>query len=111
MELEKNIKKLTDGEFFNTVIESGKPAVVDFGAKWCVPCRRVDDVLNRIAPEFEDKVSIYKVDVNESSQTASKYSVRNIPMLLFFKGGEIVDQAVGSISEDTIEEKLQSMLK
>ncbi len=105
------VKKVTDNEFIETVLEPGKPAVVDFWATWCAPCRRLDDVLESMASEYEGKVSFYRLDVSENNKTTSRYSVRNIPMLLFFDGGEIVDQAVGSLSKAVLEEKLNRLLK
>ncbi|MBN2071234.1 MAG: thioredoxin [Candidatus Krumholzibacteriota bacterium] len=101
--------KVSDNDFEDKVIDPGTPAVVDFWATWCAPCRELDVVLNEMASEYGSKVSFYKVDVNESNRTASKYSVRSIPMLLFFRNGEIVDHAVGSITRETLEGKLRSL--
>ena len=111
MSTDTKVKKVTDQEFVDAVLESGKPAVVDFWATWCVPCRALDEVLQDVASTYDDRVSFYKVDVNESNQTATRYSVRSIPMLLFFNGGEIADRAVGSLTREAIEEKLQAMLE
>ncbi len=111
METGMKIKKISDKDFNDAIIESGKPAIVDFWATWCVPCRQLDEVLQEMASRYSGKVSFYKVDVNESNATASKYAVRSIPMLLFFNGGEIVDHAVGSLSSNVIEEKLNRMLE
>lgn len=111
MSTDTKVKKVSDQEFVNAVLESGKPAVVDFWATWCVPCRALDEILHDVASDYDGKVSFFKVDVNESNQTANRYSVRSIPMLLFFNGGEIVDSAVGSLTREAIEEKLKSMLE
>jgi thioredoxin 1 len=111
MGTDKMVKKVSDQEFIDAVLESGKPAVVDFWATWCVPCRALDEILHDVASDYDGKVSFFKVDVNESKQTANRYSVRSIPMLLFFNGGEIVDSAVGSLTREAIEEKLRSMLE
>ena len=107
----EKIKKVSDDDFSAKVIKSRSPAVVDFWATWCEPCRRLDEVLEQMACEYDGRVSFYKVDVNESNSTASKYAVRSIPMLLFFSGGEIVDPAVGALSREMLEEKLQKLLQ
>lgn len=109
--MEVRVKKVTDSDFGRIVLESEKPAVVDFWANWCVPCRNLDEVLNEMAGEYDGKVSFYRIDVNESNATASKYAVRSIPMLLFFHGGEVVDQAVGSLSREMLEDKLNRLLE
>ncbi len=109
--MDGTIGTITDDEFVQKVLESGEPAVVDFWAQWCAPCKHLDVVLGEIAREYKGKVSFYKVDVNESNTTASRYAVRNLPMLLFFDGGEIVDQAVGSLSREILEEKLNRLLE
>ncbi|MCK4236309.1 MAG: thioredoxin [Candidatus Krumholzibacteria bacterium] len=105
------VTKITDSDFNARVIESENPAVVDFWATWCVPCRKLDETLEKMADEYNGRVSFYKVDVNESNATTSKYYIRNIPMLLFFNGGEVVDQAVGSLSREMLEEKLNRLLE
>ena len=111
MSIDTKVRKVSDQEFVDAVLESGKPAVVDFWADWCVPCRALDEILHNVASDYDGKVSFFKVDVNEANQTANRYSVRSIPMLLFFNGGEIVDSAVGSLTKEAIEEKLKSMLE
>ena len=106
----KKVSMVTDDDFSTKVLGSGSPAVVDFWATWCEPCRKFDHVLEDVADDYEGKISFFKVDVNQSNATASKYAVRSIPMLLFFDGGEIVDQAVGALSREMLEEKLQKLL-
>ncbi len=105
------IEKVQDGEFERVVVGSRKPVVVDFWAVWCEPCKKLDRILEEMAEEYGDLVSFYKVDVNESRDTISRYAVRSIPTLLFFNDGEIVDQAIGSVSKEVLEEKLKQMLR
>jgi thioredoxin 1 len=107
----KKISKITDEDFSMKVVQSRSPAVVDFWATWCEPCRKLDEVLEQMASEYDGRISFYKVDVNESNSTAARYAVRSIPMLLFFNEGEIVDQAVGALSREMLEEKLQKLLQ
>jgi len=104
------VMKVTDADFSGRVLGSGTLSVVDFWATWCVPCRRLDGILEDMARKYDGKVSFYKVDVNESGGTASRYAVRSIPTLLFFQEGEIVDQAVGSLSEEDLREKVEKLL-
>ena len=104
------IVKISDANFTGSVLGAQKPSVVDFWATWCVPCRKLDDILEEIAQAYDGRVSFYKVDVNESGGTASRYAVRSIPTLLFFHEGEVVDQAIGSVSREDIEEKLKRLL-
>ncbi len=105
------VTNVTDDDFSKNVLESGKPAVVDFWATWCAPCLRLDTILEEVADKYDGKVSFFRVDVNESNETTSKYAVRNLPMLLFFNGGEVVDQAIGSQSKEALEEKLSKLLE
>ena len=105
----EKIFEIADDEFNDTVLASEKPAIVDFSAKWCVPCQDMEVVLQEMASEYDGKVSFFKVDVNESSKTASRYSVRSIPTLLFMHKGEVFDQVVGSVTRDTLSEKLKKL--
>jgi thioredoxin 1 len=104
------IMKIGDEDFARRVLEARKLSIVDFWATWCVPCRRLDDILEEMAREYDGKVSFYKVDVNESGGTASRYAVRSVPTLLFFNEGEVVDQAIGSVSREDLAEKLERLL-
>jgi thioredoxin 1 len=108
--MEARVEKVTDQDFNLRVLESGKPSVVDFWATWCVPCQRLDEVLEEMADRYRGKVTFFRVDVNESSGTASRFSVSSIPTLLFFDGGEVVDHAVGSLSPEAISEKVDKLL-
>lgn len=102
--------ELTDANFEETVMNSDKPALVDFWATWCGPCRMVGPLVEEIAYEFEGKAVVGKVDVDNNPETAQKFGIRNIPTILFMKGGEIVDKQVGAVSKDVLAEKLNAML-
>ncbi len=92
------------------VLASGKPVVIDFWAEWCGPCRMIAPIVDELAVEYGDKVVIGKCDVQENDDIAVKYSVRNIPTLLFLKNGELVDKQVGACSKDALKEKIEKLL-
>jgi len=86
---------LTDKNFNDEVINSPIPVLIDFWAVWCGPCQMIGPVIAEIAKEFEGKLKVGKVNVDENQATAAKYGIRGIPTLLFFKGGQMVNQVVG----------------
>ncbi len=92
------------------VLASGKPVVIDFWAEWCGPCRMIAPIVDELAAEYGDKVVIGKCDVQENDDIAVKYSVRNIPTLLFLKNGELVDKQVGACSKDALKAKIEKLL-
>ena len=87
--------EITDATFEEVVLNSDKPVVVDFWAAWCGPCRMVGPIIDELATEYEGKAVVGKVDVDNHQQFAAKYGVRNIPTVLVFNGGEIVNRQVG----------------
>ncbi|MBQ3821020.1 MAG: thioredoxin [Bacteroidales bacterium] len=95
---------------FEAVLGEGMPVMVDFWAPWCGPCRRVSPIVEELAAEYEGKVKICKCNVDENDGVPMKYSIRNIPTLLFFKNGELVDRLVGAVPKQEIEDKLKSLL-
>lgn len=100
---------LDQDSFESEVINSDKPALVDFWAPWCGPCQMMGPTIDKLAGDYEGKAVIAKVNVDDSPDLASKYGIRSIPALLFFKDGEVADQLVGVQSEDVLKEKLDSM--
>ncbi|WAC08815.1 MAG: thioredoxin [Thermodesulfobacteriota bacterium] len=92
--MEKEVT-LTDKNFTEEVINSQTPVLVDFWAEWCGPCKMIGPVVAEIAREFEGKIKVGKVNVDDNQATAAKFGIRGIPTLLFFKGGELVNQVVG----------------
>ena len=83
---------VTDAEFDSTVLKSDKPVVLDFWAEWCQPCKMLAPTIEEIAGEYEDTIKIGKLNVDDNPSTATKYGIRGIPTLLFFKGGKVVQQ-------------------
>lgn len=103
--------KLTDGNFEEEVLKSDKPCLVDFWAEWCGPCRMVGPIVEEIAKEYEEKLKVGKLNVDQNSQTASKYAVMSIPSMLFFNDGQMVDQITGAVPKKQIVEKIEKMVK
>jgi thioredoxin 1 len=102
-----NALAVTDANFEQEVEKSDSLTIVDFWATWCGPCRMVAPILEQLAAEYEGKVKITKLDVDANIKTASRFNVRSIPTLLFFKDGKVVDQIVGAVPKPNIEAKLQ----
>jgi thioredoxin 1 len=102
-----NTLAVTDANFEQEVEKNDGLTVVDFWATWCGPCRTIAPILDQLATEYEGKVKITKLDVDQNIRTASRFNVRSIPMLLFFKGGKVVDQIIGAVPKNAIESKFQ----
>jgi len=100
--------EITDANFQELVLNSDKPVLVDFWATWCGPCRAIAPVIEELHAELEDKAVIGKVNVDENSDTPLNYGVRNIPTLLVFKNGEVVDKVIGNQPKSKIFEILES---
>ena len=101
--------KITD-ENFDEMLNSGKPMVVDLWAEWCGPCRMVAPIIDELATEYDGKVLIGKVDIDNNSDIPSQFGVRNIPTILFFKDGKMVDKIVGAVAKSVFEEKIKTIL-
>lgn len=102
--------EITDKNFDELVLKSDKPVLVDFWAEWCGPCRMIAPVVEELSKEYEGKAIIGKVNVDENSEISAKYGIRNIPTLLFFKNGEVVDKHVGVAPKSIIAGKLDNLL-
>lgn len=101
---------ITDDTFEQEVLQSDKPVIVDFWATWCGPCKMIAPILEEVASEYSDKVKIVKLDVDANNKTAGRYNIMSIPSLLFFKGGEMVDQVVGAIPKAQLTARLDKVL-
>ena len=97
-------------ENIKEAIQSGKPVVVDLCAEWCGPCRMVGPVVEELAKEYEGRVIIGKLDVDENVETPNEYGIRNIPTILFFKDGQIVDKQIGAAAKAALVAKVEALL-
>lgn len=98
---------VTDASFEQEILQHDGLAMVDFWAEWCGPCKMIAPTIEALATEYAGKVKVAKMDVDANGQWAQKYNVRSIPTLLFFKGGQVVDQVVGALPKPAIEAKLK----
>jgi len=101
---------LTDRNFEDEVLKSDIPVVVDFWAPWCTPCHMIAPITEKLSEEYKDKVRFCKLNVDENPQTAMKYQVMSIPLLLFFQGGQKVDESLGAVPESMIRPKVEALL-
>ena len=97
-------------ENFESLKNGKEPLVVDFWATWCGPCRMVGPVISKLAEKYDGKIVVGKCDVEENEDLASEFGIRNIPTILFFKGGDVVDKVVGAQSEAKLDEKFQTLI-
>ena len=102
--------EFTDTNFDELVLKSDKPVIVDLWAVWCGPCRMVGPIVEEIGKEYEGKALVGKLDVDNNPEIARRYSIRNIPTILYFKNGEIVDKQVGAVPKQVLVGKLESLL-
>tara|TARA_B100001142_G_scaffold115109_1_gene117399 strand:+ start:2543 stop:2860 length:318 start_codon:yes stop_codon:yes gene_type:complete len=102
--------ELTNSNFQDLVMKSDKPVLVDFWAEWCGPCRMVGPMVDELATDFEGRALVGKVDVDTQNEIAAQFGIRNIPTLLIFKNGEVVDKQVGVAAKSILADKLEAAL-
>ncbi len=102
--------EINDNNFQELVIDSGKPALLDFWAEWCGPCRMIAPIVEELSGEYGEQIIIGKVDVDSNPNITAKFGIRSIPTLLYFKNGEVVDKQLGAVPRNTIEDKLKALL-
>ena len=102
--------EITDATFEEVVLNSDKPVMVDFWAAWCGPCRMVGPIIDELSEEYEGKAVVGKVDIDSNQQYAAQFGVRNIPTVLVFKNGELVDRKVGVSSKNDYAQALDNLI-
>jgi thioredoxin 1 len=105
-----NIITVTDREFSDKVLRSPTPVVVDFWAAWCGPCRMIAPLLEELAPEYEGRLIIAKMNVDENPETPAQYGIRGIPTLIAFKDGKPVDQLIGAVPKPYLKQFFDRVL-
>ena len=108
--MENNTLVFTDSNFNEEVVSSELPSLVDFWAEWCAPCKSIAPAVEELAKEYQSKVKIGKLNVDENPKTATQYGIRGIPTLLLFKEGKVVQQVVGVKSKTEIQKALDSII-
>ncbi|MBN1272045.1 MAG: thioredoxin [Candidatus Aminicenantes bacterium] len=106
----ENLKNVEDSTFEEDVLKSSLPVIVDFWAEWCAPCHMVTPALESIARKYEGKLKVMKMNVDENMKSPSKYGIRSIPTLLFFKSGEVKETLIGAVPQEKIEELITRVL-
>jgi thioredoxin 1 len=101
---------LTDSNFKKEVLESELPVLVDFWATWCAPCKMITPIVEELAKEYDNKVKIGKVDVDENPDTASRYGIMSIPTIMFFKKGKVIEQMFGALNKTELKKKIEANL-
>jgi thioredoxin 1 len=102
--------EINDANFDELVIKSNKPVLIDFWAEWCGPCRMVGPIVEELAKEFEGKAVVGKVNVDHNPNISMNFGIRNIPTILFFKNGQVVDKQVGAVPKANLAAKLTAQL-
>ncbi len=114
-DFDKNLKlkhmaiEITDSNF-NELVSGDKPMVVDFWAEWCGPCRMIAPAIEELSKEYGDKIIVGKLNVDLNDDVVSQFGIRNIPTILFFKNGQVVDKQVGAATKGQLEEKMKGLL-
>ena len=104
------VLEVNDANFDQEVLRSEQPVLVDFWAVWCGPCKAIAPMVDGVAATYAGKLKVAKVNVDQNGATPSRYGIRGIPTLLFFKGGKVADQIVGYVPQEVIEEKIKQLI-
>ncbi len=111
MSQSQNVEIVTDSSFQSQVMQCSQLAIIDFWAEWCGPCRQLSPTIEQLANDYAGQAKIFKMNVDENPNTPSQFQIRGIPTVLFFKGGQLVDQIVGNQSKEAITQVIQKHLQ
>ena len=107
----ENIIEVTDSSFEEEILKSDVPALIDFWATWCAPCKAIAPIVEEMATKYDGKLKVAKMNVDDNQSTPGKYGVRSIPTLILFKNGEVADQVIGAVSKSHIEDFIDRALE
>jgi thioredoxin 1 len=111
MKAELNIIRLTEENFRKTVLESSEPILVEIGADWCGSCHIMAPIIEKLAGEYQGQIKIGKLDIDTNETVARTYGVNELPLLLFFKDGKLLDHIIGTVSQKVLQTRIQAFLK
>ena len=105
-----DLSVFNDANFDTEVKQSDQPVLVDFGAEWCGPCRALEPIVEELAQEFDGRLKVGRVDIDQSRQVATQFGIMSVPTLIFFKGGQAVDKVVGLRPKAELKSKIESLI-
>lgn len=105
-----DVVEVTDQNFETEVLNSDVPAIIDFWAEWCAPCRQISPIIKQLAEQYDGKVKIVKMDIDQNPNTPGQYGVRAIPTILAFKGGQVVQQIQGARPKGDFDDMIQQLI-
>jgi thioredoxin 1 len=106
----ENLTVVSDANFAEEILKADKPALVDFWAPWCGPCKALGPLVEALADEYHDRVKVGKINIDDNPKTAANYGVRSIPTLILFKEGKVLDTLIGLVPKDRLETFLKKAL-
>lgn len=109
--MSEKINDVTDATFEDEILKSDVPALIDFWATWCAPCKAIAPIVEEMATKYDGRLKVAKMNVDDNQATPGKYGVRSIPTLILFKNGEVADQVIGAVSKSHIEDFIDRALE